>query len=223
MLKSTVNEIQSELISQEIPFFANDNISEVMTPFRLNALQLEVEHKVSELLKTLLINTEKDHNTKDTAKRIAKMFIHETLSGRYKEPPKITIFPNTKKLDQLAITQCDVKSLCSHHFQNIIGKCYIGILYDEYLLGLSKFNRIVTWFSRRPQIQEELVEQIADYINDLVKPKALGIIIRAEHHCAYCRGVEQEGNFITSAMRGELRTNQSMKNEFLQLIQHKLK
>ncbi len=213
----------SETISQRldlnnVPFFANDNISKYIKPEEVFELQKEVTEKVESLLRTLLIDIDNDHNTQGTAKRLAKMFLHETLAGRYTPPPKITTFPNAKNLDELVITKCEVKSLCSHHFQNIIGSAYIGILYDDKVMGLSKFHRIVSYFSSRPQIQEELVIQIADYIEEIIKPRGLGIILKADHFCVKCRGVNQDSFMVTSVMRGEMRNNESLKTEFLDLI-----
>lgn len=210
--------ILNRLKANNIPFFANDNISQYINPDEVFELQKEVTEKVDSLLRSLLINIDEDHNTKGTAKRISKMFMHETISGRFAPPPKVTTFPNAKNLDELVITKCEVKSLCSHHFQNIIGSAYIGILYDDKVMGLSKFHRIVSYFSKRPQIQEELIIQIADYIEEIINPKGLGIILRADHFCVKCRGVEQDSFMTTSVMRGEMMNNHSLKTEFLDLI-----
>lgn len=210
--------ILQRLKNDNTPYFANDNISKYIKPEEVSQLQEEVTEKVESLLRSLLINIDEDHNTKGTAKRISKMFLHETISGRFSPPPKVTTFPNAKNLDELVITKCEVKSLCSHHFQNIIGSAYIGILYDDKVMGLSKFHRIVSYFAKRPQIQEELVIQIADYIEEIIKPRGLGIILRADHFCVKCRGVEQDSFMTTSVMRGEMRNNDSLKTEFLNLI-----
>jgi len=218
-ISETVSEtILNRLDINNIPFFANDNISKYITKEEKIELEKEVTEKVDSLLRSLLIDIDNDHNTKGTSKRIAKMFIHETMKGRFEAPPKITTFPNVKELDELVITKAKVNSLCSHHFQNIIGTAYIGILYGDKVMGLSKFHRIVSYFSNRPQIQEELVVQIADFIEEIIKPKGLAIIIKADHMCVQCRGVEQDSFMTTSVMRGEMRNNAYLKSEFLKLI-----
>ena len=209
--------IRERLINQQKPFCSNDNISSCILPFEKEKLLIEVQNKVKQLLESLLIDTVNDPNTQETAEAMAKMFLNETLSGRFDPPPKITTFPNTKKLDELVVTKAEVKSLCSHHFQNIYGWAWIGILYDDKLLGLSKIHRIVDYFSRRPQIQEELVVQIADYIEDVVKPRGVGVVIKANHNCVKARGVEQDSFMVNSVLRGVL-LEAPLKTEFFELI-----
>ena len=111
-------------------------------------------------------------------------------------------------------------SVCSHHWQPISGTCAIGYVPREKVIGLSKFTRIVEWFGRRGQIQEELGEQIADFLIELLDPIALGVVINSKHYCMIARGVEahDSSTMITSVMRGELSSNQALRNEFLRLI-----
>lgn len=210
-------QIRSRLIAENIPFFANDNISASIYPQQREQLMDEVKDKVEELLKTLLIDIQHDHNTAETARRIAKMFIFETLRGRYEPPPKITTFPNTKHLDELIVTKAEVKSLCSHHFQNIHGWAWVGIIYADRLMGLSKIHRIVDHFSRRPQIQEELVVQIADFIESACHPLGVGVVIKADHSCVKARGVEQDSFMVSSVLRGCL-LNPTPRAEFFELV-----
>lgn len=139
--------------------FSNDCCPK--TKEELSEMEKTIIGSLEEILRKLDIDIESDHNTKDTAKRIAKMWIYEKFSGRYQNAPKITVFPNIKKLSQLmTIGPINIKSTCSHHFVDFIGKCWIGILPGDKLIGLSKYARIVDWFARRPQIQEELTSQI---------------------------------------------------------------
>ena len=160
-----------------------------------------------------------------TPYRIAKMFVNELLIGRFSEPPQNTVFPNRKNVDELIISKgITVMSVCSHHWQPISGICAIGYIPDKHVLGLSKLSRVVDWFARRGQIQEELGEQIADYLEELIKPKALGVVIRAKHYCMIARGVkgsESRSQMVTSVMRGYLRTNDKLRNEFMKLISDK--
>lgn len=209
--------IISRLLESKTPFLANDNISAHLYSYDRDELVLEVKNKIESLLKTLVIDTQHDHNTSETAYRIAKMFIYETLRGRYEPPPKITTFPNTKKLDELIVTKAEVKSLCSHHFQNIHGWAWVGIIYGDRLMGLSKIHRIVDHFSRRPQIQEELVVQIADFIESACNPLGVGVVIKADHSCVKSRGVEQDSFMVSSVLRGCL-LNPTPRAEFFELV-----
>jgi GTP cyclohydrolase I len=152
------------------------------------------------------------------------MYVNELLWGRFNPPPNITIFPNRKKVDELIISKgITVMSLCSHHFQPISGECAIGYIPGDKVFGLSKLSRIVDWFSRRGQIQEELGEQIADFIEEKIQPRALGVVIKAKHYCMIARGVkgsESRSLMVTSVMRGLLLNDFNLRNEFLKLIEH---
>ncbi|MBK9246679.1 MAG: GTP cyclohydrolase I [Ignavibacteria bacterium] len=180
----------------------------------------QVEHKLSEIFEILRINRN-DPNSTNSPHRIAKMWVNELLAGRYDPPPNCTVFPNRKKVDELVISKgITVMSMCSHHWQTISGTCSIGYMPNKHVLGLSKFTRIVDWFSRRGQIQEELGEQIADFLEDLLQPKALGVVIKSKHYCMIARGVQEsdeKAEMITSVMRGKLGTCFNLRNEFLQL------
>lgn len=199
---------------------ANDNITKILNDGDVEAIEAEVAVKMQDVLDALIINTEADHNTKDTAKRIAKMFVRETFAGRYTHRPDITEFPNAKKLDQLYIVgPISIRSTCAHHFQNIVGTCHIGVYPGDNVIGLSKFNRLVDWYASRPQIQEELTVQIADDIEEATKCKGLAVVIRAEHMCVTQRGVkEHTSNMTTSVLRGCLRDDEKIRQEFFQLL-----
>jgi GTP cyclohydrolase I len=151
------------------------------------------------------------------------MFVNELFVGRFEAPPKCTVFPNRKKVDELIISKgIEVMSVCSHHWQPMSGECAIAYIPGRYIVGLSKLSRIVNWFSRRGQIQEELGEQIADYLVNLIQPKALGVVIKAKHYCMIARGVrgsEEKSTMITSVMRGYLANDLNLRNEFLRLME----
>lgn len=180
-----------------------------------------LEQKFSEIFDVLRIDRN-DPNSTDSPFRLARMWVTELFAGRYSPAPKITVFPNRQNVDELVISKgIKVMSVCSHHWQPITGTCAIGYVPREKVIGLSKFTRIVEWFSRRGQIQEELGEQIADYLQELIEPKALGVVISSKHYCMIARGVnadESRADMITSVMRGELRDNLNLRNEFLKLI-----
>ena len=184
----------------------------------------DIENNVTEafqgVLDALLIDTKNDHNTKDTARRVAKMFVHEIFRGRYYPPPKITAFPNVKQYDQIYMSgPMSINSTCAHHFQPITGKAYVGIFPGEKVIGLSKFNRMVDWVASRPQIQEEMTEQIADMIEKETEAKGVAVIVKAEHFCMTARGVkEHESDMVTSVVRGIFRDEPATKAEFFSLL-----
>lgn len=203
----------------ELLFDSNGNMP--LTPEERAIMIQRLEQKFIEVMEILRISR-RDPNATRTPYRLAKMLVNELLVGRYQEPPKSTVFPNRKKVNELIISKgITVMSVCSHHWQPISGDCAIGYIPNKYVLGISKLSRIVDWFARRGQIQEELGEQIADYIENLIQPKALGVVIRARHYCMIARGVkgnEENSLMITSVMRGYLLTDLNLRNEFLNLI-----
>ena len=203
-------------------FDANGN-APLTNEERLNMIA-RLETKFIEILDILRISSD-DPNSSGTPKRLAKMYVNEIFSGRFTPPPEITFFPNRKKVDNLVISSgIQVMSICSHHWQPIAGTCTIGYIPNKKVIGISKISRIVEWFSRRGQIQEELGEQIADFLEDLIVPKALGVIINAKHFCMIARGVrgpEEETIMTTSVMRGYMLDNLNLRNEFVTLIDKK--
>ena len=207
-------------IKNSTKLFANDTIYASLNEGDLQMIEDEVAEAFQGVLKALIINTTDDHNTKDTARRVAKMFVHELFKGRYYPPPEITDFPNAKKYDQIYITgPISIDSTCAHHFQPITGSCYIGIFPDEKVIGLSKFNRMVDWIASRPQIQEEMTEQIADMIEKETSALGVAVIIKAEHFCMTARGVkEHESEMMTSVVRGIFRDEPTTKAEFFSLL-----
>ena len=201
-------------------FLANDNISEYIKPGELIELGVEVADRVRDLLRTLVIDIENDHNTRETAERVSRMYINEVFKGRYHDQPKVTSFPNAKKLDEIyTVGPMTVRSACSHHFVPIIGNVWIGIKPGERVIGLSKFSRVADWVFSRPHIQEEAVMILADEIEKLCEPQGLGIIIKAEHYCMKLRGVkEPQSSMVNSVVRGDFRHDPSLKQEFFELV-----
>ena len=183
--------------------FANDTIYASLNEGDLQKIEDEVAKAFQGVLKALIINTTDDHNSKDTARRVAKMFVHELFRGRYYPPPEITAFPNAKQYDQIYMTgPITINSTCAHHFQPITGGCYVGVFPGEKVIGLSKFNRLVDWIVSRPQIQEEMTEQIADEIEKQTEAKGVAVVIKAKHFCMSARGVkEHDSDMLTSVVR----------------------
>ncbi len=212
--------IRQRLESAGDPYFANDSISHVITDAEREELKAEIQAKLQSLFDSLVIDTEHDHNTHDTPRRVAKMYVDEVFKGRYHPMPKVTDFPNAKELDEIyTLGPITVRSACSHHFVPIVGHAWIGILPSDRVIGISKFNRIVDWVLSRPHIQEEAAVMVADIIEDLIKPKGLAFVIKAQHMCMSWRGVkEPETRMINSIVRGAFRSEPSLKKEFFDLI-----
>lgn len=197
---------------------ANDN--RPLDDKQKDDIREKLKFKFTEILDILGFDHANDPNLVGTPNRLAKMYTYEILEGNFSKAPDITTFPNTKNYDQIvALSDIEVKSLCSHHFCPFIGTCSIGYQPGERVVGLSKLSRIVTHFARRPQIQEELTEQIAEFLVETLKPKGVIVVMHCEHHCMKIRGVEEhDSEMHTSAVRGTFLTNPSTKQEFFELI-----
>ena len=217
--------IRARVLAAKRRFHANDNIAEFIQPGELERLMEEVQSKMQGVLESLVIDTESDHNTQETAKRVAKMYVKEVFAGRYVEQPAVTEFPNIEHLNELMIVgPVTVRSACSHHFCPIIGKLWIGVLPNEHsnLIGLSKYARLAEWIMSRPQIQEEAVTQVAELLNDKMQPDGLAVVMEADHFCMGWRGVrDMESKMINSVMRGSFLKNPDLRKEFLALIQQR--
>ena len=214
--------IRERLQAARKRFNANDNIAEFIEPGELELLLDEVEGKMQGVLDSLVINTESDHNTQNTARRVAKMYVNEVFNGRYVPPPAITEFPNAEHLNELMIVgPLTVRSACSHHFCPVMGKIWIGVMPNEHtnVIGLSKYARLVDWIMGRPQIQEEAVVQLADLIMEMTQPDGLAIVMEASHFCMSWRGVrELNSKMLNSVMRGVFLKDANLRREFLSLI-----
>ena len=206
-------------------FYANDNIADFVQPGELELLLDEVEIKMQGVLDSLVIDTAGDHNTGNTARRVAKMYLNEVFRGRYVQAPAITEFPNAEHLNELMIVgPITVRSACSHHFCPVIGKIWIGVMPNEHtnVIGLSKYARLAEWVMGRPQIQEEAVVQLADLIMEKTQPDGLAIVMEASHYCMAWRGVkDMDSKMINSVMRGVFLKDSTLRREFLALIPRK--
>ena len=215
--------IRERLKAARERFHANDNIAAFIEPGELPLLQAEVAAALQGVLRSLVIDTESDHNTQETAKRVAKMYVQEVFRGRYVAMPPVTEFPNVERLNELMIVgPIRVRSACSHHMCPIIGRVWIGVLPNEHsnLIGLSKYARLADWIMSRPQIQEEAVTRLADLLQDRVHPDGLAIVMEADHFCMHWRGVKDtESKMINSVMRGAFLKDPNLRREFLALVQ----
>jgi GTP cyclohydrolase I len=203
-------------------FHANDNIADFIEPGELEQLLDEVAGKMRGVLDSLVIDVDSDHNTQDTARRVAKMYLTEVFRGRYHPAPPVTEFPNAEHLNELMIVgPITVRSACSHHFCPIMGRLWIGIMPNEHsnLIGLSKYARLAEWIMSRPQIQEEAITQMADLLMNKVSPDGIAVVMEADHFCMQWRGVRDKGSqMINSVMRGSFLKNSALRREFLSLI-----
>ena len=213
------NVIKQRILAKNKRFHCNDNISEFIEEGELDLLQKEVEGKLQGVLESLVIDTDNDHNTKETAKRVARMYVKETFGGRYEPVPRVTSFPNMGYKSMYTSGPISIKSTCAHHLQNIVGNAWVGIIPTGKVIGLSKFNRIIHHIVERPQIQEEMTVQIADLIEKETKAEGIAVVIKAEHMCLTHRGVkEHESDMTTSIVRGSLREEETQKREFFNLL-----
>lgn len=203
-------------------FNANDNIADYIEPGEHAELLDEVAEKMRAVLESLVIDTETDHNTQDTARRVAKMYVEEVFRGRYRPAPAVTEFPNITSLNELMIVgPVTVRSACSHHFCPIMGRLWLGIMPNQHsnLIGLSKYARLAEWIMGRPQIQEEAISQLAELLMEMVKPDGLAVVMEADHFCMHWRGVKDTSAKMTnSVMRGSFLKDASLRREFLSLI-----
>ena len=169
-------------------------------------------------MESLVIDTNNDHNTQETAKRVAKMYINETFGGRFRPMPRVTSFPNMGYKSMYTSGPISIRSTCAHHFQNIVGKAWVGIIPNGEVIGLSKFNRIVHHIAERPQIQEEMTTQIAEELKTYAKTDNIAVVVKAEHHCMTHRGVrEHESDMTTAIMLGAFEDDPATRNEFYKI------
>ena len=214
--------IRKRIEAQKARFHANDNISAFIKPGELEGLVEEVAEKMQAVLESLVIDTENDHNTKNTSRRAAKMYVQEVFNGRYVDQPTLTKFPNVSKLNELMIIgPITVRSACSHHLCPIMGRIWIGVLPNKQsaLIGLSKYSRLTEWVMCRPQIQEEAVVELADMLERKIKPIGVAVVMDADHFCMQWRGVkDRDSKMINSVMRGSFLKDASLRREFLSLI-----
>lgn len=177
----------------------------------------KIEMHFSEIMKTLGLDLE-DDSLRDTPKRIAKMYVNEVFGGLNPANfPKITVIDNSMQYDQMVCIQdIEVMSMCEHHFQPIDGFATVAYIPNKKVIGLSKINRIVEFFGRRPQVQERLTKQIADCLEYLLNTKDIAVHINAKHYCMMARGVQDtHSTTTTSDLRGSFKTCAETRLEFL--------
>ena len=198
-------------------FWAGDNISDYVTDGEKQILIEEATEAFELVLDTLLIDRENDPNSKGTARRLAKMYYNEIMAGRYDPAPDCTAFPNNSadRYDGMLVVRSEIRSMCSHHHQPVVGVAYIGILAAHKLIGLSKYTRIAQWCSRRGTLQEELCNDIAREIMRATDSADVGVYIQATHGCCENRGIMAHSSLTqTTVLHGAFRTDPAVKKEF---------
>lgn len=213
--------IKSRLKSKGHRFWAGDNISEFITEDEKGLLIEELTPKFEEVLQSLVIDTETDPNSKGTAKRLAKMYINELMSGRYNAAPEATAFPNDgeNRYEGMLVVRSEIKSMCSHHHQPVAGVAYIGIVAAQKLIGLSKYTRIAQWCARRGTLQEELCNDIAREIQKATGSQDVAVHIGSTHGCCELRGINAHSSLTqTTVLRGLFSREMGAKKEFFDNI-----
>ena len=202
-------------------FWAGDNISDYLHEGDKEKLIEEATIAFERVLDTLLIDRENDPNSKGTARRLAKMYFNEVMSGRYEPAPDATAFPNDSadRYEGMLVVRSELRSMCSHHHQPVAGVAYIGIIAAEKLIGLSKYTRIAQWCARRGTLQEELCNDIAREIQKATEARDLGVYIQMTHGCCENRGIMAKSSLTqTTVLKGAFKDDHGTKKEFFDNI-----
>jgi len=202
-------------------FWAGDNISEYISEENKAVLIKEATLAFEKVLDTLLIDRETDPNSHGTAKRLAKMYFNEIMSGRYEPAPDATAFPNDSadRYEGMLVVRSELRSMCSHHHQPVTGVAYIGIIAAQKLIGLSKYTRIAQWCARRGTLQEELCNDIAREIQKATGAQDLGVYVQAIHGCCENRGIMAKSSLTqTTVLKGAFKDDHGTKKEFFDNI-----
>ena len=198
-------------------FWANDNISDYLHQGDKEILIAEATVAFEQVLQTLLIDTETDPSSKGTAKRLAKMYVNEVMSGRYDPAPDTTAFPNDSedRYEGMLVVRSELRSMCSHHHQPVSGVAYIGIIAAAKLIGLSKYSRIAQWCARRGTLQEELCNDIAKEIGKATGANDIGVYMQMTHGCCENRGIMAKSSLTqTTVLKGAFKDDAGTKKEF---------
>ena len=202
-------------------FWAGDNISDYVTEEDREILIDDATEAFEAVLDRLLIDRETDPNSQGTARRLAKMYFNEIMAGRYEPEPDATAFPNDSadRYEGMLVVRSELRSMCSHHHQPVVGVAYIGILAANKLIGLSKYTRIAQWCARRGTLQEELCIDIAREIQRATDSENVGVYIQATHGCCENRGIMAHSSLTqTTVLKGAFNTDPGTKKEFMDNI-----
>ena len=213
--------IRERMKSDNKRFWAGDNISQYIKPEEHKLLIDEAAAAFETVLDALLIDRETDPNSKGTAKRLAKMYFNEIMSGRYTPAPDATAFPNDSedRYEGMLVVRSELRSMCSHHHQPVTGVAYIGIIAAQKLIGLSKYTRIAQWCARRGTLQEELANEITKEIQKATDSENVAVYLEAQHGCCTNRGIMAHSSLTqTTVLKGSFKTDAGTKKEFFDNI-----
>jgi GTP cyclohydrolase I len=214
-------QIKNKLDEAGIRYWAGDNISEVLEEGDKEELINNATTAFQGVLDALVIDRYNDPNSKGTARRLAKMYYNEIMSGRYDAMPSATAFPNDTedRYEGMLVVRSELKSMCSHHHQPVQGVAYIGIIAADKLIGLSKYTRIAQWCARRGTLQEQLANDIAREIGNATGAEHLGVYIQATHGCCENRGIMATSSLTqTTVLKGAFKDDAGTKEEFFDNI-----
>ena len=225
MKLSTALTIKQRIDEAKASYKASDNISKYIKKGELPLLVDEVQAAFEDVLNTLIIDVENDNNSRDTARRLAKMYVNELMAGRYQPRPKVTAFPNTghDRFEGMLTVKAELVSMCSHHHQPVKGIAIIGLIPTGEVIGLSKYVRIAQWCARRGQLQEELCNQIAKEIMKSTDTENVGVYIEATHGCMEHRGVMAHSSLTQTTVVHGLFHNDAVKSEFFNNVKNQMR
>ena len=212
------DKIQQRLEENKVRYWANDNIADYIEEGEKQQLIDEAVPAFENMLQHLLIDTKTDPNSMDTARRMAKMYINEIMSGRYDKMPNPSAFPNYIEggYEGMLVVRSELTSLCSHHHQTVKGVAYIGIIAGPKLLGLSKYTLIAQWCAMRGTLQEDLNVMIANAIQRETGSEDVGVYVQATHGCCENRGIKAHSSLTqTTVLRGAFKEDPATKKEFM--------
>lgn len=204
----------------------NHYLTSIETPIRSDAFEIDdeikielIEKKFREIMEVLGLDLT-DDSLKETPKRVAKMYVKEIFKGLDpKNKPSVTLFENKYKFNQMLVEKdISVYSYCEHHFVPIIGKAHVAYFSSGKVVGLSKINRMVQYYSKRPQVQERLTVQIANEMKEMLQTEDVAVIIEADHLCVASRGVQDvSSSTVTSSYYGKF-LDSNVRDEFLKYV-----
>lgn len=209
----------------------NHAATSIETPLKADAFKLSDEAKIriiekhfEKIMDTLGLDLS-DDSLSGTPHRVAKMYVREIFHGlKPGNKPRISVFDNKFKYGEMLVEKnIQVTSTCEHHFLPIIGKAHVAYISSGKVIGLSKLNRIVDYFARRPQVQERMTVQIASMLREVLNTNDVAVLIDAKHYCVACRGIQDESSTtITSEYSGRFK-DYKVREEFLRYVNMELK
>lgn len=232
MIAAKTNGVHHDEIPHAVDIYGDEHIgSSIETPLREDAFDatdeekmLEIEEHFAQIMRTLGLDLT-DDSLRGTPRRVAKMFVKEIFYGLDpKNKPRISLFDNKFQYGRMLVEKnVTVKSYCEHHFQAILGRAHVGYISNGKVIGLSKINRLVDYYSRRPQVQERLTRQILEGLKEALDSKNVIVVVEAVHQCLSNRGIEDENSStLTVEYSGQFEKDE-VRKEFLEYLKMDLK